>query len=224
MSNFYSGTASKLQTPNGWKIYDNPSNTDQLALQYLSATNPDGDIPGFKANAPSGGTYYDMHFSNWYVRGNNGSIFSDFTYAVLEFANTGLISNIYGVPTAGLGLPAIYGENTITAQTTSGTTIATYTPSSAGNFEISAEYLITAITSGGAEIQVSWTDEGGTARTATLLLASLSGTTGTGATTTGPFSAIPYRLRSQANSPIAVMTAGTFTATYDASAAIKQTG
>ena len=135
-----------------------------------------------------------------------------------------IIQGFNGLATGGLGVTTIFAENTITSQTTSGTTIATYTPGSAGNFEITADYLITAITSGGAEIQVSWTDEGGTARTATLLLASLSGTTGTGATTTGPFSAIPYRLRSSANNAITVKTAGTFAATYDASAAIKQTG
>lgn len=208
------GVASQVRTPNGFEFVD----TSQDA-KIGSSTAGNGYI--LLANG-TGCQLYSVTGHDWVVANGGGWFYVEVPIASQHPSNT--FVEAAGIDTAGLGVPSIYAENTITAQTTSGTTITTYTTGGGGNFEITAEYLITAYTSGSAEIQVSWTDEGGTARTATLLLADLSGTTATGAAATGPFSAIPYRLRSSANNAITIKTAGTFSATYDASATIKQTG
>ena len=225
------GIASEVRTPMGFHLYESltedPRITSEISAPYLFVTNPSGatlQLSSNDINNPRISSSGQLVLNSGNVYGLKNGIYLNLDTGYPIYLRNSIAPD-YEITVAGAGVSTILGENSISAQTATGTTITTFTPTIAiGNFEISAACDITSYTSGGLEMTVSWTDENGTARVATLLLASLSGTTSTSAAATGPFSAIPYRLRAQINTAITVATAGTFSATYDATAAIKQTG
>lgn len=110
----------------------------------------------------------------------------------------------------------------LTGQTSTVASIAAYTPSSTGTFDISGYIRCTAYTSGTIQLQVTYTDETGTAQTNVIPLVNTSGTPVTGANTGGMWSAMPRTIRANTSTAITVKTVGTFGATYDVGAYIHQ--
>lgn len=110
----------------------------------------------------------------------------------------------------------------LTGQTSTVSSIAAYTPSSTGTFDISGYIRCTAYTSGTIQLQVTYTDETNTSQTNIIPLVNTSGTPVTGANTGGFWSAMPRTIRANTSTPITVKTVGTFGATYDVGAYIHQ--
>lgn len=137
------------------------------------------------------------------------------------------ISNYNGINTAGQGIPSIYGFGRSTAQTAAVTSVATYTVGAAdGSFMVSGNVLVTASVTHSFNLQVTYTDEGGTARTVTMNVQQLGGTLVTSITNVtgvGPYEGVPLHIRCKASTAITVLTAGTFTSvTYNVEGVITQ--
>lgn len=114
------------------------------------------------------------------------------------------------------------------AQTAAVASVAAYTVGAAdGSFEVSANLLITSSTTFSFTVRVSYTDEGNTARIATM---DFSCPTGQYATTIDnatigavACSGRPLRLRAKAATAITISTSGTFTTvTYNVEGSIRQ--
>jgi hypothetical protein len=131
------------------------------------------------------------------------------------------------VATAGLGVPAIYASGRSTAQTAAVASVATFTPAADGSFEVSANVLVTTATTHAFTVTCAYTDEGNTARTATLSFTNVAGTaivtSIANATGAVPYQGLTIRIRAKASTAITVATTGTFTTvTYNVEATIKQ--
>ncbi len=139
---------------------------------------------------------------------------------------SGIITQYNNVATAGLGVPAIYGQGRSTAQTAAVASVATYTVGAAdASFIISANANITAFVAGTFNVQATYTDETNTARTLNLNFSSLTGTLGIALAAAGPFEGIPAHIRAKASTAITILTAGTFTSlTYNVEGYITQIG
>lgn len=146
----------------------------------------------------------------------------------LLVSSGGKVTNYAGVATEGLGLPAVYKSNNITAQTTNAT-ITSYTVGAAdADFEVAATVNVSAATSISTAVEVVYTDVSGASQTLTLPVQKAGGTGGTYLAnglivSTGDHMTPSHQIRCQAATTITVRTAtGTFTGvTYSASAAIK---
>lgn len=148
--------------------------------------------------------------------------------------STSSIGQYKAVTTAGWGVPAIYGYGDVSAATNTGTaSIATYTVGAAdGTFEVSANCLVTTATTHSFSLDVTYTDEGNTARTMILPIYSLAGTPVTNALIVNTGGTVPYEapaqtIRAKAATAITVRTSagGTYTTvTYNARGSIKQIG
>jgi hypothetical protein len=148
--------------------------------------------------------------------------------ALLTINSSGSIATYRTAATAGWGVPAIYAAGRSTAQTAAVTSVATYTNTAAdGSYEVSANVLVTTATSHAFTVTCSYTDEGNTARTATMSFSLLAG----GAMTTSvanangavPYMGIPLTIRSKASTAITIATTGTFTTvTYNVEGFIKR--
>lgn len=170
----------------------------------------------------------------WYGDYSGNLIISDttFTYDGFTLLTQGLalsdkVSLFNNVATEGLGVPAIYKVGRATAQTAANTSVATYTtPASDGSYEVSANVLVTTSTVHNFTVTVDYTDEGNTARTATLPFSVLAGTFITAITNASgavPYTGIPIHIRCKASTAITIKTAGTFTTvTYNAEGIIRQ--
>ena len=66
------------------------------------------------------------------------------------------------------GVPGIVAYGRSTAQTAAVASVTTYTPGADGTFEIGANVLVTTATTHSFTVACAYTDEGNTARTATL--------------------------------------------------------
>lgn len=158
---------------------------------------------------------------------------SDMTFATDTLTVTGLavgtakIKSYNGVATAGFGVPVIYGLGRFTAQTAAKASVATYTPTADGTFEISANVLVTTSTVHSFTVTCAYTDEGNTARTLTLTFSNLGGTlltTIANAAGAVPYEGVPLHIRVKANTAITLASVGTFTTvTYNIEGIIKQT-
>ena len=150
-----------------------------------------------------------------------------------ELAGAG-ITKYKSVATAGWGIPATYGYGDVVAATNTGTaSIAAYTVGAAdGTFEVGCNVLVTTSTSHSFSCDVTYTDEGNTARTLVLPVAQLAGsfvTSGliTNATGAGPYESPTMTIRAKAATAITVRTSagGTYTTViYNARGIIKQVG
>lgn len=139
----------------------------------------------------------------------------------------GKISSYNAVSTVGWGVPAIYGTGRSTAQTTAVASVATYTVGAAdGTFEITGNINVTVSSAEAFAFQVTYTDEGNVARTATLPSFILAGTSVAQinfANGTGPYAVAALCIRCKASTAITVKTAGTFTGcTYNVEGTISQ--
>lgn len=131
------------------------------------------------------------------------------------------------VPTAGWGVPAIYGSGRSTAQTAAVASVATYTNGAVdGSFIVSANANITTSTAHSFTTTCTYTDETNTSRVLTMSYSGLTGTVLTAITNVtgaGPYEGIPVRIRCKASTAITVATTGTFTTvTYNVEADITQ--
>lgn len=135
------------------------------------------------------------------------------------------------ITTAGAGVSPIVAYGDVVAATNTGTaSIATFTPGADGTFEVGCNILITTATTHSFSCDVTYTDEGNTARTMIMPIYSLAGTPvvngliiNTGGTV--PYEAAVMTIRAKASTAITVRTSagGTFTAVvYNARGVIKQ--
>lgn len=143
------------------------------------------------------------------------------------------ITTYKNVTTVGQGVSSIYGYGNTVAATNVGTaSIATFTPAADGTFEVGCNVLITTSTTHSFSCDVTYTDEGNSARTMVLPMASLAGafiTNGliTNVTGAGPYESPVMTIRVKASTAITVRTSagGTFTTVvYNARGVIKQVG
>lgn len=135
---------------------------------------------------------------------------------LLHFTPTGTVRK--NIPTLTVGRLA--------AQT-SAKTLATHTVGAAdASYEVSANILVTTATSHNFTVTVAYTDEGNTARTATLNFSLVAG----GALTTAirdtsgavPYMGFPLHIRCKASTTITIATVGTFTTvTYNGEGKIE---
>lgn len=170
--------------------------------------------------------------------GTNGVIDTAASSGVLSLAPTNAtsvtigkaITSLAGITANGaLGVPVmVAGPSTRKSAVTSAQTLSTFTVGAAdASFEVSANVLITAATTHSFNVTVSYTDEGNTARVATLNFATLAGVISNAAITNVagavPYEGVPYHIRCKAATSITVATSGTFTTvTYNAEGLIKQ--
>ena len=144
------------------------------------------------------------------------------------------ISKYKSVATAGWGIPVTYGYGTVDATVDArSAAVATYTVGAAdGVFEVSGNVLVTASVTHSFSLDVSYTDEGNTARVLVLPVTGLTGafvtsgliTAGLGA---GPYEAAVMTIRCKAATAITIRpsSGGTYTSvTYNVAATIKQIG
>lgn len=144
-----------------------------------------------------------------------------------------IISRYKALATAGNGVSSIYGYGDTVAATNTGTaSIATFTPSVDGTFQVGCNVLITTSTTHSFSCDVTYTDEGNVARTMVLPVVQLAGTfvtTGliTNVTGTGPYESPTMTIRVKASTAITVRTSsgGTFTGVvYNARGYIAKVG
>lgn len=102
-----------------------------------------------------------------FYHGTNISLFLNGSFIWLNQK----VTKYMGISTAGLGVPAIYAEEDLTAQTASVSSIVTYTPSANGTFEISGYIDLISIaggTSPNVNLEVSYTDINGNSKATVL--------------------------------------------------------
>ena len=158
---------------------------------------------------------------------------------VLTLTSAGGISTLGAISSGGLtiagayGVPNIVAQARATAQTGVNASVATYTVGAAdGTFEVSANCLVTTSTNHSFSLDVTYTDEGNTARTLILPVVQLAGTFATGGLITnvtgaGPYESAVLHIRAKAATAITVRTSagGTYTTvTYNVDGTIKQVG
>jgi hypothetical protein len=145
----------------------------------------------------------------------------------------GLLTNYNGLALAGTGVPIIVAFNHLSGQTAQVASLATFTPSADGAFEVCIDILVTtAGTSVSFTTTCTYTDEGGSSRVATMSFLLLAGTpfattilTATGAV---PYTGVPKQIRAKSGSAITLATTatnfGSPTVVYDITGVIKQLG
>lgn len=131
------------------------------------------------------------------------------------------------VATFGHGHPAIYGSARALAQVAAAASVAAYTVGAAdGSFNVGANVLVTVATSHSFSVQVTYTDESNTSRTASFLMIPPSGAASTLIANAGgavPWHGLPMQIRCKANTSITIKTTGTFTTvTYNVEGTITQ--
>jgi hypothetical protein len=177
------------------------------------------------------GTAYNIWFQAHGASGTGYSFYAGSSTTpnlVVGINTTGAFSTYKSVTTAGWGVPGIYAAARSTAQTAAVASVATYTCGSAdGSFEVSGNILVTTSSSEAFALQVSYTDEGNTARTQVIPITKTDGTILTATASANgaiAYTGIPVHIRVKASTAITVKTAGTFTGcTYNAEGIIKQT-
>jgi hypothetical protein len=132
------------------------------------------------------------------------------------------------LPTAGWGIPAVYGSARVLAQTGStATTAGNYTVGNAdGSFVIAVNVFVTTATSHNFNVQVTYTDESNAVRVLLLPVVQIGGVPIvqiTNTTGVGPYHGLATTIRCKANTVIQVKTVGTFTTvTYNVEGTIIQ--
>lgn len=217
----------------------------------LSLIDTDAQTTGIGGSLNLGGRYDSsnyVRFAKLYAakaNGTSGNSLANFTIAVnansttntvadvATFTSTGLsllqpIASYKSVTTAGWGVPAIYAAGRAVAQTAAVGSVATYTVGAAdGTFEVSANVLVTTATTHAFTVTCAYTDEGNTARTATLTFGLVAGGVTTTSVANGngtvPYHGVTLHLRAKAATAITIATTGTFTTvTYNVEGVIRQ--
>lgn len=150
-------------------------------------------------------------------------------FAASTLALSGKLTAYNGIATAGEGAPAIYAAGRAIAQAAAVASVASYTlPASDGTYEVSANVLVTTATLHSFNVTVAYTDEGNTARVATLNFSTIAGVISNAAITNAagavPYEGVPLHIRCKASTTITIATTGTFTTVaYNVEGIIKQT-
>lgn len=132
------------------------------------------------------------------------------------------------VNSGAVGVPAIVARGRSSAQTAAVASVAAYTVgASDASFEVSANVLPTTATTHAFTVTCAYTDEGNTARTATLSFTNVAGTaivtSVANATGAVPYQGLPIHIRAKAATTITIATTGTFTTvTYNVEGVIRQ--
>lgn len=150
-------------------------------------------------------------------------------YSSGSMVMSGKVTKYSGITAVGYGVPAIYASGRATAQTAANASVATYTPTADGTFEVAMNVLITTATTHTFTCQCTYTDEGNTARTLTMPFVLVAGSAivtsianGNGAV---PYMGFALKIRVKANTAITLLTqaAGTYTTVvYNVEGTIKQ--
>jgi hypothetical protein len=142
---------------------------------------------------------------------------------------TGLVSKYNAVATAGLGVPAIYGQGRTVGATAAVSSVASYTlPATDGTYRVSANVLVTTATTHAFTVTVAYTSEDNTSRVLTLQFSNLAGTFITSiANAAGavPYEGVPLHIRCKASTAITIASAagGVYTAVaYNIEGIIEQ--
>jgi hypothetical protein len=139
-----------------------------------------------------------------------------------------VIAQYQGVATAGIGVPAIYGEGRAVGAVAAVASVATYTVGAAdGTFRVSANVNVTTATLHSFSVTCSYTDETNTPRVLTLPFVQLGGVTLVGtitnATGAGPYEGVSLTIRAKTATTITIATSGTFTTiVYNVEGVIEQ--
>jgi hypothetical protein len=159
------------------------------------------------------------------IKLTSGTLLTAAEAGAVEF----LTDAYYATTTTGTVRRMIVAGNTgrATGQTAANTSVATYTLGAAdATYEVSANVLVTTSSAEAFTVTVDYTDEGNTARTATLNFQIIAGTIGTAinfANGAVPYAGLPLHVRCKASTAITIKTTGTFTgATYNVEGVIKQ--
>lgn len=142
----------------------------------------------------------------------------------------GPIREVGGVATVGAtGVPAIVAQSRSTAQTGAVASVATFTPTADGTFEVQANVLVTTATTHNFTVTCTYTDEGGTSRTVTMPFVLVAGSAIVNSVVNTnnavPYHGIPVQIRDKGTNAITIATTGTFTTvTYNVEGVIKQIG
>lgn len=145
------------------------------------------------------------------------------TLALTSIAMAGKATFYNGVAVTGQGFPSIYGAQRVTSQTTAGAFVSYTTGAADESLEISANVLVTTHGSEAITIACAYTDEGGTARVATLAFASLAGAVAPTVGAAGPFFGQGIHIRAKQTTAVSVASTGTFTgATFNADGIIRK--
>lgn len=140
---------------------------------------------------------------------------TDITITSTTIALPQKISTYNNIATTGNGVPSIYGSGRSTGQTAAVASVATYTvPAADGSYVVHANVLVTTSTTHNFTVTCAYTDEGNTARTATLNFQVVGGTIATAIANAGgavPYMGIPIHIRCKASTAITIATTGTFT-------------
>jgi hypothetical protein len=179
-----------------------------------------GDSSGGGGSAPAG-------LANAASVAITGGTIAGVTVSTSTLSSPTITGTVNGVTQAGQGLPVIVARGRATAQTAAVASVATVTVGAAdASFEVSGNILITASTTHGIFLQVTYTDEGNTARTMNIPLGALGGTFSTNAANAAgavPHAGAVVTIRAKAATAVTVLTSGTFTSvTYNVDAVIKQ--
>ena len=117
----------------------------------------------------------------------------------------------------GVGVPVVQAKGRATGQVAAVASLAVFTVGALdGTFDIAANVLVTTATTHAFTVECAYTDEGNTARTATLtfeLVGASAVTSIANATGTVPYQGLTHRIRAKAATTITLRTqaAGTYT-------------
>lgn len=230
------GSGSEFRFPSSTRLLDVNDGIPQLAnsaktgiTRVVLGTN-DATTNGASLNLASGVLE---------VKTGDGSAFAALRSATFSLGNGnfavasgGTFSTYGNIATVAKGVAAIYGYGDTVAATNVGTaSIATYTaPASDGTYNVGCNILVTTSTTHSFSCDVTYTDEGNTARTMVLPVVALAGTFVTSGLITnitgvGPYESPKMTIRVKASTAITVRTSagGTFTTvTYNARGYIQQ--
>lgn len=215
--------------------YNDSGSTDQLAkLQIFNGDtgkillNPSGGNVGIGTTGPTAKLMIaagSASANTAPLKFTSGTLNTTAEAGAVEF----LTDKFYGTVTTSALRKMFVTANSgrATAQTAANASVATYTLGATdASFEVSANVLVTTSSAEAFTVTVDYTDEGNTARTATLNFQLLAGTIGTAINFANggvPYEGIPIHLRVKASTVITVKTVGTFTgATYNVEGIIRQ--
>lgn len=123
----------------------------------------------------------------------------------------GLINRYHNVPTAGWGVPAIYGFGRRIGAASAVANVTSYTVGAAdGEFLVSARVLVTTSNNHNFTVTCSYTDETNTAQTVTLPFITSAGsqvTAITNVTGAGAYAGVPQMIRCKAGTTITISSA-----------------
>lgn len=217
----YSGTA--------YGIWYNPTLTSVTGLtHYGIIIAPAACLNGFGVTTPTALVHIaagTATASTAPLKFNSGTNLTTAEAGAMEYNGTNLFFTPSGTTRKVVGL---HNVSRVTAQNAANASVATWTVgANDGTFIVSANVLVTTATTHTFTVTCAYTDEGNTARTATMNFSLVAGgaitTSIANANGTVPYLGIPLHIRCKAATTITIATTGTFTTvTYNCEGNIMQ--